>query len=323
MPIAAAIGGAAVLGTAGVVYSANKAAGVAKSTSTQQIAAAKDTTDKQIAESEKARLEAQRIAEENAQKVAGVTDASSADAISAINSGSDAAIARLSTARGDYTPYTTAGVSALNKMLNPTDEFSKSPDYQFRLDQAIRAATTSKATNGMLRSGSALRSTAQAGSDIAGGSFNDWWNKQSGIVNTGLQAQGVVTGQDTNAANVYTNKGANLGNVYMTAAQIKANVLNGGANNSTNAMLQGSTNINNAIGNLGGTKIDAIGNAGTAQGNAAIATGNAIASGAGSISDLIQKYMKPSTGSSYDGKPNTGANAPAYTGHGFSFFTGG
>lgn len=91
-------------------------------------------------------------------------------------------------------PYQASGAAALGKLQDPTKSFETSPGYQFRLTQGIGSVANSKAVNGLLRSGSALKAVSDYGQNTASNEFGNWWNQQKGLADQGLTGTQIASG---------------------------------------------------------------------------------------------------------------------------------
>jgi hypothetical protein len=115
---------------------------------------------------------------------------------------------------------------------NPTMKyFQASPDYNFRLNEGIRATDRSAASRGLLLSGAQNKAVQRYGSDLASGEFGSWWNRMSALSGIGQTATNAVGAAGQNYA-------ANAGNSMMASADARAsgylanaNTLASGANN--------------------------------------------------------------------------------------------
>lgn len=190
--------------------------------------------------------------------------------------------------RDSLTPYTDLGKQGAAALSDPNKAFSVSPDFNFRLGVGQNAVATNKSVNGLLKSGSALKAINNYSQNTAANEFSNWWARQQGLVTSGLTA----TGFDATGARGITGANDTISNADNSRAVAIGNAVTGGATN-INAI---ATNLNN---NTNSTLQD---NA-TNQGNAALTQANATGNFAGSavigLDDLISKYAKNSTGSSY------------------------
>jgi len=94
---------------------------------------------------------------------------------------------------GAVDPYMKAGGAALGRLQDP-NAFMTSPGYQFRLNQGIEGVAGSKAVNGLLRSGGALKAINNYAQDTASDEYGKWWGQQSGIAQMGLSGAGIGAG---------------------------------------------------------------------------------------------------------------------------------
>jgi hypothetical protein len=112
------------------------------------------------------------------------------------------------TLQANQAPYQQAGVTALgqiqNLLANP-GSITSQPDYQFGLNQGIKARDQSAASNGMLYSGAQQKALTQYGNDYAGTKLDQSYNRLANIAGIGQTAnQGV-----SNAAQNYGNQVGN------------------------------------------------------------------------------------------------------------------
>lgn len=113
---------------------------------------------------------------------------------------------------GTVTPYTAAGSAAVNTLSNPNalmKGFQTDPGYNFRMSQGIDAVNTNRATNSLLRSGSALKAVNDYAQNQATGEFGKYVAREQDLSHTGLQGAAIGAGAanqtqqaiQTNAAN--------------------------------------------------------------------------------------------------------------------------
>jgi hypothetical protein len=104
-------------------------------------------------------------------------------------------------AAAGFDPYKKAGVNALwnleDRINAGPGEFTKSPGYDFRLQQGVNALDRSAAARGKLLSGSQAKAITQYGQDYGSSEYQNWLNQwyqsltpYQNLVNTGLSAQG-------------------------------------------------------------------------------------------------------------------------------------
>lgn len=90
-------------------------------------------------------------------------------------------------------PYMKMGQGAAANLMNP-ESFTTSPGYEFRLGQGLEAVAGSKAVNGLLRSGGAMKAMNDYGQGMASDEYNKWFGQQSSLVGQGLSASGIGAG---------------------------------------------------------------------------------------------------------------------------------
>ena len=109
------------------------------------------------------------------------------------------------------------------------DRFRESPDYQFRLDEGIRAIDRSAAARGRLNSGATGRELARYGQGLASAEFGNYTNRLAGLAGFGQTANQALGEFGVNAARnagVFT---AGAGEARASGYTGAANVLTGGA----------------------------------------------------------------------------------------------
>ena len=118
--------------------------------------------------------------------------------------------------------------------------FFASPDYQFRLNEAMRGLTARNAALGIQDSGAAQRSALTLAGNQASGEFNNYVNRLSSLAGVGQTAAqnqaaagqnfansyGNLLGQNAqNLASSYQQQGANSANMWGNLAGIGAGLL--------------------------------------------------------------------------------------------------
>jgi hypothetical protein len=101
--------------------------------------------------------------------------------------------------------------------------FFKSPDYQFRKDQGMQGIQNSFAASGGAKSGNALKALADFNSQLAGGEFGNYFNRQ-----LALAGQGQAATNSSGAAGIAT--GQIVGNALQNSADARASGVAGSAN---------------------------------------------------------------------------------------------
>lgn len=110
-------------------------------------------------------------------------------------------------------PYTSGGANAMLELSDPSKYFQSSPGFQFALQQGKNSVNTNAATNGLLRSGGAVKSLQANATGLADTDFNNWWSQQQGLATTGLNATN--SGLQSNEWNAN-----NQGNMALTAGNV-------------------------------------------------------------------------------------------------------
>lgn len=145
---------------------------------------------------------------------------------------------------------------AMGQLGTPYEE---SDAYRFQLEQGQRAIDNSAASSGNLFSGATLRAQQQYGQGLAAQDYNNYQNRQMGLMNA-LLGQGAYGQQSL----------SNMDNNYLNRLQGLAAMGQNAAANQGAAAAQFGQNAGTALGNMG-----------NAQMTGAIAQGNAFNSGIG------------------------------------------
>lgn len=314
MPVAVAIGAAAVVGGIATSSAAKSAANSSQKATDASIQNNRETIEAQREQQERAIQTARENTELAYNRVTGLQDASIGDIEREQRIASDKNYALWGDFRDSLQPYLSAGTSAINRISTPqavNENFAVSPDYNFRLKEGLNAVNTNRAVNGMLKSGSALKAISNYGQNTAANEFANWWARQKGLVDVGMNALGNdrigVAGQ-TDATKSYADTMSNAFNAVATAKGNAANnagtVVTGVASNTANAMM-------NALSSANKDTNDALMQNAATQGNAAMTQANALNGTLGSITGLLAKYGGTNTGSSYTKDAGTTTRAYA------------
>ena len=140
---------------------------------------------------------------------------------------------RGNTAGGEYSALLGLGGDP-QAAQNGLKTYLDSSGYKFRLDSGRDAITSSKATAGLLNSGSTLKALDQYGQNIGTGYFDDYLGHLSDLPGQGLGAGSALAG---------------VGQNY--AGAVSANN-NAAADATGNAALAGAANFNNMLGSIVG-----------------------------------------------------------------------
>jgi hypothetical protein len=105
-------------------------------------------------------------------------------------------------AQNQFSPYAQAGQTALANLQAPSLEaLQNDPGYQFRLQQGNQALDRRLAAMGMSGSGAALKAAQEFGQGLADQTYNDYYNRQMGLVNQGFGAASGLGSLYTNLGN--------------------------------------------------------------------------------------------------------------------------
>lgn len=129
--------------------------------------------------------------------------------------------------RTDVQPYLNAGTSALGEISDPNaiaKNYVQSPGYQWQLSQGLNAVSTNKATNELLRSGSAMEGLNNYAQGAASTDFNNWWNQQYDMANLGKSAEGIAAGVADNSSNIAQGAGTAAANSDITTGNNVTNL---------------------------------------------------------------------------------------------------
>lgn len=122
--------------------------------------------------------------------------------------------------RADYAPWRATGESALARLNNEmkdgaTTAFTKTPGYDFRLSEGVKAAERSAAARGRLGSGATMKAVQRYGEGLASDEYGSWWNRNAGLAGVGQQATNATAAAGENMAN-------NVSSAYQTAGNARA-----------------------------------------------------------------------------------------------------
>ena len=197
--VTGAVVGAAVVGTAASVYSANKQAGAVKNATNASIA-------NQSAEYQQTRAD---------QSPWRTTGASALDKIAKLY-GLDSTDANGNVIKG-------SGKADFSS-------FSTSPDFQFNLGQGQDAINRSAAAHGGLLSGAAVKAGETYATGLANQNFGDYVSRLSGIAGAGQAATNATQAAGTNMANQNSGALMSAGNARASAYGDIGQTIGGTAN---------------------------------------------------------------------------------------------
>ena len=118
---------------------------------------------------------------------------------------------------------------------DPFADFYASPDYQFRLNEGMKAIERSAAARGNLRSGATMKSLGNYAQGVASSEYGNYVNRLASLAGIGQQAT-----QDS--AQLGQNFAGNMANIYTNAGNARASAYA----NTGSAINQGITNVASA-----------------------------------------------------------------------------
>ncbi len=109
--------------------------------------------------------------------------------------------------------------------------FTKTPGYDFRMNQGREAIEASAAARGGLYSGAAMQDALKFGQDYATSEYNNYLNRLAGRADTGMSAAGMSGQASQVAAGNMSNALGNIGNAQAAGTTGGANAFTGGLQN--------------------------------------------------------------------------------------------
>lgn len=109
--------------------------------------------------------------------------------------------------------------------------FTKTPGYDYRLDQGQDAIQSSVAARGGLNSGAAMRALQENGQNFASNEYGGYLNRLAGLTDTGMSAAGMNATAAQNTAAGVSNALGGLGNAQAAGAIGIGNSLQNGISN--------------------------------------------------------------------------------------------
>lgn len=137
--------------------------------------------------------------------------------------------------REDMQPWMQAGESALGRLNQAStgdfSSFTRSPGYQWGVDQQMQGLERGAAARGGLYSGGADADRMKFAQGLASQEYGNWWNQQAGLAGVGQStANGLANlGQNyaTNVGNNAINAGNSRASAYQQQGQAWGNALSG------------------------------------------------------------------------------------------------
>lgn len=127
------------------------------------------------------------------------------------------------------------GADVINQTnQNRYGSFFESPDYQYRMNESMRALTARNSALGIQDSGAAQRSAIQQAGNLASGEFNNYANRLAALAGVGQTAAQnsaqLGAGMANNIGNALTNNASNLASSYQNRANAQSGLYGSLAN---------------------------------------------------------------------------------------------
>ncbi|MCK9370132.1 hypothetical protein M0R04_09530 [Candidatus Dojkabacteria bacterium] len=151
-------------------------------------------------------------------------------------------------AREDLAPWRKSGETALNVLTQKTlagpGQFTKSPGYQFRLDENQKAIERNRAARGGIGGGAMSKALQRYGQDYASGEYQNFLNQYYASLNPYQNLSNTGQASAARQAATSTQLGQNVGNTMVGAGNAQA----AGYINQANAITSGiGSGINNYL----------------------------------------------------------------------------
>ena len=118
----------------------------------------------------------------------------------------------------DLTPYQSGGISGSGGGAMYED-FYKSPDYQFRMDESMKALERSAAARGRLNSGATKSALIERAGNLASSEYNNYANRLAALAGVGQTATAQTGAAGAAAAGGIAQAYQNAGNARASAYQ--------------------------------------------------------------------------------------------------------
>jgi hypothetical protein len=125
------------------------------------------------------------------------------------------------------TPYTGAGGAAVNTLADPNAlmaGFKTDPGYAFRMSQGLDAVNTNRATNGLLRSGSAIKAVNDYAANQASNEFGKYVSRTQNVAQLGLQGAGIGAGAANQTQQAIQTNAGNAGGAAIAQGNTNAGI---------------------------------------------------------------------------------------------------
>lgn len=137
-------------------------------------------------------------------------------------------------------PYVDTGENALTKYADlqgingqpaadaAMSTFQKSPGYDYRVSEGLRAVDAGAAASGMLRSGATIKAEETLGSNLANQDFGAYVSRLNDLSKFGLQGAGLTASTDTSAAGQQASIAGAQGTGFSNAAGLATGAVTNG-----------------------------------------------------------------------------------------------
>lgn len=102
------------------------------------------------------------------------------------------------------------------------DQFRNGTNYQFRLNEGLRALNTGYASRGMLDSGAAMKGIVNYGQNMASNELGNYMNLLQGQQNIGMGSASALAGVGQNMVGMQSNNNQNAADATSNAALLRA-----------------------------------------------------------------------------------------------------
>lgn len=144
--------------------------------------------------------------------------------------------------REDLAPWREAGANALTTLVSKVNagpgDYTKSPGYDFRLDEGNKNILARASAQGRYNSGATDKALLEYGQDYATNDYDNFLNRYYQSLTPLQSLAGVGQTTASNMASLNTQTGSNVGNYLTNAGEArasgyinKANAVTGGINN--------------------------------------------------------------------------------------------
>lgn len=141
----------------------------------------------------------------------------------------------IATNGGNYNTYGLDPSNAREKQDAAFADFKASPDYEFRMDEGVKALDRSAASRGLLRSGAQQKGIVDFAGNLASGEYGNYLNNLFNAAGMGSQAassgNSTAAGLTAGAGNAIAQGGIARGSAYAAGANALASGISSGVQN--------------------------------------------------------------------------------------------